>query len=75
MADFINSFIIVWGIILTFNERIDKDLVFFIAYLFCTFGHFILFTKKLLVHTKTMLTNETLHERILASKLHYKCER
>lgn len=47
----------------TFNDRIDADLIFFIFYLIDGIGHEFLYLKKFIVHTKTMLTGETLHER------------
>lgn len=48
---------------ITFEERIDSDLVFFILYLSCGLGHFLHYVKKFIDFTKSMLTGETFHER------------
>lgn len=65
VAELFNTIIVFAAIITTFDERIDSDLLFFILYFFCGCGQLGLYLKKFLVHTKTLLTNETLHERTL----------
>jgi len=52
-----------WSLIITFEDRIDADLIFFILYLTVGIGHEGIYFKKIFVHTRTMLTGETLHER------------
>ncbi len=58
--------------IVTFEDRIDSDLVFFIMYLTVGVGHELHFLKKLFNTTRSMLTNESEHERTFGFKLHYK---
>jgi hypothetical protein len=75
LVENVNIFIVFWSLILTFDERIDSDLIYFIMYLTCALAHQCLYFKKILVHTKTMLTGETLHERNMGMKLHFKNDR
>lgn len=63
LIELINTTIVFCALMVTFNDRIDADLIFFIFYLIDGIGHEFLYLKKFIVHTKTMLTGETLHER------------
>lgn len=72
LLEVLNTSIVFWALIITFEERIDSDLVFFIMYLTVGFGHELHFLKKLFNVTRSMLTNESEHERNFGFKLHYK---
>ena len=74
-TELFNTSIVLWAILVTFEQRIDADLVFFIFYLACVIGHEGLYIKKFLQHTKSMVTGETMHERLNTYKLHYKMDR
>ena len=71
----VNTFIVFWSLMITFEERIDADLVFFIIYLFCGFAHQLHYLKKFIVITISMITNETIFEREKAMNIHWKNER
>jgi hypothetical protein len=72
VVELINMLIIFWAMMITFDQRIDEDLVFFVFYLTCMFGHLGLYVKKLVVHTNTMIKGESWHERQGGYRLHYK---
>lgn len=72
VVELVNNVIIFFSIILTIDERLDSDLLLFILYFFCSCGHTGLYFKKFLVHTKTMLTGESLHERVMGADCSYK---
>lgn len=72
LLEVLNTSIVFWALMQTFEERIDSDLVFFIMYLTVGVGHELHFLKKLYNVTRSMVTNETENERIMGFKLHYK---
>ena len=72
LLEVVNSFIVFWALMITFDERIDADLIFFILYLACGIGHFAHYLKKFIDVTISMVTGETLHERQFGLKIHYK---
>mmetsp|Transcript_40339 Transcript_40339/g.38815 ORF Transcript_40339/g.38815 Transcript_40339/m.38815 type:complete len:208 (+) Transcript_40339:290-913(+) len=45
-TELFNTSIVMWAILVTFEQRIDADLVFFIFYLACVIGHEGLYIKK-----------------------------
>lgn len=75
VLDFLFASIVFYGLVMTFNERIEKDLVIFIGFFFCSVGHFGHYVKKLYVHGWSMLKNESLHERTMGLKIHWKNEK
>lgn len=46
LLEVLNTGIVFWALLITFEERIDSDLVFFILYLTTGIGHFFHFFKK-----------------------------
>ena len=57
---------------MSFNDQLDADVIFFIIFLAINTGLLILFVKKACVHTKSIITNETLNERKMGFRFHYK---
>mmetsp|Transcript_41141 Transcript_41141/g.30256 ORF Transcript_41141/g.30256 Transcript_41141/m.30256 type:complete len:216 (+) Transcript_41141:637-1284(+) len=74
-VELLNTSIVFWAVLVTFEDRIDTDLVFFIFYLATAIGHEFLYIKKFCQLTETMVKGETMHERENKLKLHYKMEK
>ena len=73
--EWIHAVFIGYLVSITFSERIDKELLFFLLYLITTIGYVGIFTKKIIVHSKSILTNSSLWERDMGGKLHYRMKK
>ena len=56
---------------LTLNERFDAEIIFFMLYLITIIGFLANYLKKIIVHTISIVTNQTMWERERQDKLHY----
>lgn len=72
VVEVINASIICFAMCLTFNDNIESELIFFCLYLIVMIGHFGLYIKKFIIHTRSMVTGESLFENENRHRLHYK---